>query len=91
MISKRWARSPSAVKKSKFFSIHDLSFYEDISEVLGVAISHQYAVIELRERIKELTCLSGIARVGATMQFEQGGLRATCRWEAGHGEDMKGE
>ena len=30
--------------------------------VLGVALSHQYAQIELRERVKELTCLSGIAR-----------------------------
>jgi signal transduction histidine kinase len=48
-----------------FFSIHDLTFYEDVSEVLGVALSHQYAQIELRERVKELTCLYGIARVVA--------------------------
>jgi signal transduction histidine kinase len=46
-----------------FFSADDLSFFEDISEVLGVALSHQYAQIELRERVKELTCLYGIARV----------------------------
>ncbi len=52
-------------KKKGFFSIHDLSFYEDISEILGVALSHQYAQIELRERVKELTCLYGIARVVA--------------------------
>jgi signal transduction histidine kinase len=52
-------------RKKGFFSIHDLNFYEDISEILGVALSHQYAQIELRERIKELTCLYGIARVVA--------------------------
>ena len=52
-------------KKKGFFSIHDLNFYEDISEILGVALSHQYAQIELRERVKELTCLFGIARVVA--------------------------
>lgn len=46
-----------------FFTARDVSFYEDVSETLGVALSHQYAQIELRERIKELTCLYGIARV----------------------------
>jgi signal transduction histidine kinase len=49
--------------REQFFGTHDLSFFEDISEVLGVALSHQYAQIELRERVKELTCLYGIARV----------------------------
>jgi signal transduction histidine kinase len=52
-------------KKKDFFSIDDIRFYEDISAVLGVALSHQYAQIELRERIKEITCLYGIARVVA--------------------------
>jgi signal transduction histidine kinase len=55
-------------RKKGFFTIHDLSFYEDISEVLGVALSHQYAQIELRERVKELTCLYGIARVVAQLE-----------------------
>jgi two-component system NtrC family sensor kinase len=52
-------------KKMHFFSVHDIDFYEDICEILGVAVSHQYAQIELRERIKEITCLYGIARVVA--------------------------
>lgn len=52
-------------KKENFFSIHDIGFYEDISTVLGVALSYQYTQIELRERIKEITCLHGIARVVA--------------------------
>ncbi len=50
-------------RKRTFFSPQDLSFYEDISNVLGVALSHQYAQIELRERIKEITCLYGIVRL----------------------------
>jgi two-component system NtrC family sensor kinase len=52
-------------KTSSFFSIEDVEFYEDISAILGVALSHQYAQIELRERIKEISCLYGIARVMA--------------------------
>jgi signal transduction histidine kinase len=52
-------------RKRNFFSVHDIGFYEDISAVLGVALSHQYTQIELRERIKEITCLYGIARVVA--------------------------
>jgi signal transduction histidine kinase len=50
-------------RRTGFFSIPDMDFYEDISEILGVALSHQYAQIELRERIKEISCLYGIARV----------------------------
>ena len=52
-------------RKGSFFSRHDIVFYEDISTVLGVVLSHQYTQIELRERIKEITCLYGIARVMA--------------------------
>ncbi len=52
-------------RQNGFFSVDDLIFYEDISGILGVAVSHQYAQIELRERIKELTCLYKIARVVA--------------------------
>jgi signal transduction histidine kinase len=48
-----------------FFSERDVAFYEEISGILGIALSHQYAQIELRERIKEITCLYGIARVVA--------------------------
>ncbi len=52
-------------RTSGFYSSEDLAFYEDISGILGIALSHQYAQIELRERIKEMTCLYGIARVVA--------------------------
>jgi signal transduction histidine kinase len=52
-------------KKNDFFSLRDVAFYEEISRILGIALSHQYAQIELLERIKELPCLYGIARVVA--------------------------
>lgn len=50
-------------KKPGFFPVEKMDFYEDIADVLGIALSHQYAQIELRERIKEITCLYGIAQV----------------------------
>jgi two-component system NtrC family sensor kinase len=52
-------------RRPGFFSSRDVAFYEDIASILGIAFSHQYAQVELRERIKELTCLYGIARVVA--------------------------
>lgn len=52
-------------RQNDFFSGDDLDFWEDISAILGIAFSHQFARAELGERIKELTCLFGIARVVA--------------------------
>ncbi len=52
-------------RKTNYFSAPDIDSYEDISDILGIALSHQYAQIELRERIKEISCLYGIARVVA--------------------------
>jgi signal transduction histidine kinase len=48
-----------------FFSEIKIKFYEDIAQTLVVALAHQYSQIELRERVKELTCLYGIAKVVA--------------------------
>jgi signal transduction histidine kinase len=50
-------------RQGKFFSQRSVEFLEDIATVLGIALSYQYTQIELRERIKEITCLYGIARV----------------------------
>lgn len=50
-------------RRKGFFPLREIAFFEDITTVLGVAVSHQYTQIELRERIKEITCLYGIARV----------------------------
>jgi signal transduction histidine kinase len=52
-------------KETRMFSVEDISIYEDACAILGVALSHQYAQVELRERIKEITCLYEIARVMA--------------------------
>lgn len=46
-----------------YFTEDDIEFYEGIAGCLGVALRHRRAQVELRERIKELTCLYGIARV----------------------------
>jgi signal transduction histidine kinase len=52
-------------RRKGYFSLRDVDFYENISLILGTALSHQYTYIELRERIKEITCLYDIVRVMA--------------------------
>jgi signal transduction histidine kinase len=49
-------------RKRDFFSKQEIQFYEAAGETLGVALAHQGAQWALRERVKELTCLYGIAR-----------------------------
>lgn len=51
------------------FSKEDVSSFEIVAVTLGVAIAHQEAQWALRERVKELTCLYGIAR--ATQQHDK--------------------
>ncbi len=46
-----------------FFTKKDAQFYESIVQTLGIALIHRRAQVELRERIKELTCLYGIAKL----------------------------
>jgi signal transduction histidine kinase len=43
------------------FSKFDLPLYETVSQALGVALINQHVQAALRERVKELTCLYGIA------------------------------
>ncbi len=52
-------------RKRDFFSRENIRVYETIAETLGVALSHQKAQWALRERVKELTCLYGIANVAS--------------------------
>ncbi|MBI4878087.1 MAG: GAF domain-containing protein [Planctomycetes bacterium] len=47
------------------FSRADLQFYEGLGELLGTALLHDRAQTALRERVKELSCLYGIARAVA--------------------------
>jgi signal transduction histidine kinase len=46
-----------------FFTFEDVEFYDSVSHVLGVALEHQRTQIELRERVKELSCLYNISRL----------------------------
>ncbi len=46
-----------------FFTKEDVEFYENIIEMLGIALTLRRAQIESRERVKELTCLYGIAKL----------------------------
>jgi two-component system NtrC family sensor kinase len=41
----------------------DVSFFEGVAQTLGIALVHRRAQVELRERVKELTCLYGIAKL----------------------------
>ena len=52
-------------KQKNFFTEDKLGIYEDLSQNLGLALAHRHAQVDLRERVKELTCLYGIARLVA--------------------------
>jgi GAF domain-containing protein len=45
------------------FTREDLPFFEAVAETLGVAVAFQSSQWALRERVKELDCLYGIAQV----------------------------
>ncbi len=50
-------------KKRNVFNRDKIELYENFVQTLGLALMNQRAQAALRERIKELTCLYGIARV----------------------------
>ncbi|MCK5643801.1 MAG: ATP-binding protein, partial [Gammaproteobacteria bacterium] len=54
-------------KQRDYFSTDEKKIgpYEDIARVLGIALTQLRAQVALRERVKELTCLYGIAKVAA--------------------------
>lgn len=52
-------------EKADFFLKRNVLWYGEISELLGLAINQQLVQFELRERVKELSCLYNIARVAA--------------------------
>jgi signal transduction histidine kinase len=45
------------------FTREEIELYEDLAQTLGLAIANRRAQWALRERVKELTCLYGIARI----------------------------
>ena len=56
-------------KARDFFKQKDVEFYEGVAQTLGIALGYRRAQVELRERVKELMCLYGIAKI-----VEQGNL-----------------
>ena len=48
---------------SDYFTKEEVEFYEGVVQTLGIALTHRRTQVELRERVKELTCLYGIAKV----------------------------
>ncbi len=46
-----------------FFTKDEIEFYEGVAQTIGVAVADWRAQVALRERIKELTCLYGIAKI----------------------------
>lgn len=52
-------------RRKDFFSRDQIEFYEEIAQVLGTAVDYRRTQIALRERVKELTCLFGIAKISA--------------------------
>ncbi len=54
------------------FSEEEVEFYEGIAQTLGLAIADRRAEAALRERVKELTCLYGIAQLVEQMRSSLG-------------------
>ncbi|MFQ5821859.1 MAG: ATP-binding protein [Candidatus Heimdallarchaeota archaeon] len=50
-------------EKRNYFKKYEIEFYEGVAQTLGIAVADRYAQASLRERVKELTCLYGIAKV----------------------------
>ena len=51
-----------------FFTTKEIELYESLSQTLAIALAHRRSNALLRERVKELTCLYGIARVTARQE-----------------------
>jgi two-component system NtrC family sensor kinase len=49
----------------KRLGLREVETCEHLSQTLGVALAHRHLQLALRERVKELTCLYGLARLAA--------------------------
>lgn len=52
-------------KKQNYFDEHIVELYEEFAQILGIALSNQFAQAALRERVKELNCLYGLSKLAA--------------------------
>lgn len=50
---------------TEFFSKDEIEFYEGIAQSIGTAVDDRRAQFKLRERVKEMTCLYGIAKIAS--------------------------
>jgi two-component system NtrC family sensor kinase len=50
-------------RPENFFTHQDVEFFEGAAHTVGIALVHRRAQVELRERVKEMTCLYGIAKL----------------------------
>ena len=50
-------------KQKDFFAGEEIELYENLGQNLAIALAHRHAQVDLRERVKELACLYGIARL----------------------------
>lgn len=55
--------------KPDFFARDDIMLYQALARDLGFALVNQHAQAALRERVKEQTCLYGIAQLAATPEI----------------------
>lgn len=46
-----------------YFTAKEIEFYEGVAQTFGIAVADRRAQADLRERVKELTCLYSIAQV----------------------------
>jgi len=51
--------------RKNYFKRIEINLYEDLARGLEIAAAHRDAQVDLRERVKELSCLYGIARLVA--------------------------
>ncbi len=61
-------------KQRSFFKGEEIKRYEILGQSLGIALAHRHAQVDLRERVKELTCLYGIARLAAQAEISLEGI-----------------
>lgn len=60
--------------RAGFFDDNDADFYRNIAAVIGIARAHRQAKFHLRERIKELTCIYRITKLGSDLDRSLDGL-----------------
>ena len=56
-------------RRQNYFNKEMIELYGDLTQILGIASVHRHIQVDLRERVKELSCLYGIAHLGAQSEL----------------------